>query len=431
MFDDPFHIASVSNAGSTMTSPWSSNSPHGGSGDTTPKGQIRDEVQLGGHLADKVWEIFSPGGAAPASPSARGQSGSVSRARSAPGSPELLRQGSRSRSRSTIPEFHSGGSTPEPPPRHGSLSSGRPVSLIPEEEGPLVAVQAAEKSPRRANPLMDTASVTVAASPGAVADALGVATASMDAAPTAESIGVDDAIPFAVGERVTVSGYTGQGTVRFVGRHHERQSMCVLVQLDCHEGLNNGTVNGHKYCDELPERSGVLVIPSKVLRAVFESTVGILVKQLPGTGTGIVPSGNSPIPARSSVTVADCTQYDGLATSDGFSSGESSQPVIGGVLMLETGAIANSLPRESSTDSPSTVFAAKTPLSGESVPPNPLAQAQGLVPDEMVASGQALATALHKALDLKKEVPPMSSEVTLPLDVAWLALPHHASAVYI
>lgn len=67
-----------------------------------------------------------------------------------------------------------------------------------------------------------------------------------------------------VGSRVFVIGYSSQGTVRFVGPHHIQGTPRVLVQLDEPEGKNNGTIKGHKYCEELPANTGVLAIPQKV-----------------------------------------------------------------------------------------------------------------------------------------------------------------------
>ena len=66
-----------------------------------------------------------------------------------------------------------------------------------------------------------------------------------------------------VGARVTVEGYSCEGTIRFVGVHHVKGIERCGVELDDPVGKNNGTVSGHAYF-ACAEKHGVLVAPRKV-----------------------------------------------------------------------------------------------------------------------------------------------------------------------
>ena len=68
-----------------------------------------------------------------------------------------------------------------------------------------------------------------------------------------------------VGSRVLVQGYDCAGTVRYAGPHkagHTGERF--LVELDEPLGKNDGTVKGVKYCDALPDQTGVLAKPEIV-----------------------------------------------------------------------------------------------------------------------------------------------------------------------
>ena len=80
---------------------------------------------------------------------------------------------------------------------------------------------------------------------------------------------------FKVEDRVSVKGYDGLGTIKFVGSHHEvRGSARVLVEMDTPVGKNNGTVGGHTYAS-VSEGHGVLVKPKKC-RHAQESTPPVI-----------------------------------------------------------------------------------------------------------------------------------------------------------
>ena len=66
-----------------------------------------------------------------------------------------------------------------------------------------------------------------------------------------------------IGKRVMIDGYDSVGTLKFVGKHHERGSLRCGVELDEPVGRNDGSINGHKYFDAAPKR-GVLCAPQKV-----------------------------------------------------------------------------------------------------------------------------------------------------------------------
>lgn len=71
-----------------------------------------------------------------------------------------------------------------------------------------------------------------------------------------------------LGARVSVEGYSCEGTVRFIGPHHDASKGArVLVELDLPVGKNNGTVGGHVYGAVAPD-CGVLVVPSKVYKGI-------------------------------------------------------------------------------------------------------------------------------------------------------------------
>lgn len=71
-----------------------------------------------------------------------------------------------------------------------------------------------------------------------------------------------------LGARVSVEGYECQGTVRFIGPHHEpTKGARVLVELDLPVGKNDGTVSGHVY-GAVAAKCGVLVAPSKVYKGM-------------------------------------------------------------------------------------------------------------------------------------------------------------------
>ena len=71
-----------------------------------------------------------------------------------------------------------------------------------------------------------------------------------------------------LGARVSVEGYECQGTVRFIGPHHDpTKGARVLVELDLPVGKNDGTVGGHVY-GAVAAKCGVLVAPSKVYKGM-------------------------------------------------------------------------------------------------------------------------------------------------------------------
>ena len=65
----------------------------------------------------------------------------------------------------------------------------------------------------------------------------------------------------ALGDRVTVDGYKGEGTVRFVGPHKVKGTMRIGVELDQQVGKNNGTIGGKVYFTA-KDRHGVLCSPN-------------------------------------------------------------------------------------------------------------------------------------------------------------------------
>eukprot|EP00039_Didymoeca_costata_P021869 m.3144 g.3144 ORF g.3144 m.3144 type:complete len:1119 (-) comp2692_c0_seq1:126-3482(-) len=75
-----------------------------------------------------------------------------------------------------------------------------------------------------------------------------------------------------VGDRVTVEGYSCQGTVMFVGPHHEKGGKRVGVALDEPLGKSRGKFNDHQYF-KCKAKCGVLVGPSKVKAAPQETVV--------------------------------------------------------------------------------------------------------------------------------------------------------------
>eukprot|EP00036_Acanthoecidae_sp_10tr_P008281 CAMPEP_0182917854 /NCGR_PEP_ID=MMETSP0105_2-20130417/1740_1 /TAXON_ID=81532 ORGANISM="Acanthoeca-like sp., Strain 10tr" /NCGR_SAMPLE_ID=MMETSP0105_2 /ASSEMBLY_ACC=CAM_ASM_000205 /LENGTH=1145 /DNA_ID=CAMNT_0025054873 /DNA_START=250 /DNA_END=3687 /DNA_ORIENTATION=- len=76
--------------------------------------------------------------------------------------------------------------------------------------------------------------------------------------PLADAIGLS-----AVGSRVTVLGYAGEGTLRYYGRHAFQPGFRCGVELDGPHGKNSGTVMGYYYFT-CPEQHGVLVDVRKV-----------------------------------------------------------------------------------------------------------------------------------------------------------------------
>eukprot|EP00051_Salpingoeca_urceolata_P009055 m.111059 g.111059 ORF g.111059 m.111059 type:complete len:469 (+) comp16096_c0_seq3:183-1589(+) len=66
-----------------------------------------------------------------------------------------------------------------------------------------------------------------------------------------------------IGRSVQVWGYPGKGVMRFYGVHHADDTPRVGVVFETACGLNNGTIQGHKYFECAPKH-GVLVHPVKV-----------------------------------------------------------------------------------------------------------------------------------------------------------------------
>lgn len=66
-----------------------------------------------------------------------------------------------------------------------------------------------------------------------------------------------------IGRRVSVDGYPGLGTIKFVGHHKITRKLRCGVEMDSECGRNNGTVKGHPYFKCAADR-GVLVTPHKV-----------------------------------------------------------------------------------------------------------------------------------------------------------------------
>jgi len=69
---------------------------------------------------------------------------------------------------------------------------------------------------------------------------------------------------FEEGQKVTVSGYDGEGTVRFVGKEAGGGKSRIGVEMDKPVGKNNGTVKGHTYftCEK---KHGLLSLPKNVV----------------------------------------------------------------------------------------------------------------------------------------------------------------------
>mmetsp|Transcript_5058 Transcript_5058/g.15400 ORF Transcript_5058/g.15400 Transcript_5058/m.15400 type:complete len:998 (-) Transcript_5058:98-3091(-) len=76
-----------------------------------------------------------------------------------------------------------------------------------------------------------------------------------------------------IGMRVSVDGYDGLGTVRFLGEHHEHQRLRVGIEFDAKIGKNNGTIDSHTYFSCAPKH-GLLTPPSKVTLAAGEVVYG-------------------------------------------------------------------------------------------------------------------------------------------------------------
>ena len=66
-----------------------------------------------------------------------------------------------------------------------------------------------------------------------------------------------------VGKRCTVDGVDCEGTIRFVGPHHETGKDRVGVELDEAVGKHSGTVKGNAYF-KCAKKCGILVDPKKV-----------------------------------------------------------------------------------------------------------------------------------------------------------------------
>lgn len=71
------------------------------------------------------------------------------------------------------------------------------------------------------------------------------------------------AVVFEIGERVTVKGYDGEGTVRFVGKEAGGGKSRVGIEMDGPVGKNNGTVKGHTYF-KCKKKRGLLSLPKNV-----------------------------------------------------------------------------------------------------------------------------------------------------------------------
>lgn len=73
---------------------------------------------------------------------------------------------------------------------------------------------------------------------------------------------------FAVGDRCTVDGYAPEGTVRFVGDHHEKLKPRIGVEFDEEvEKGKGGTFAGHEYFAG-KKKCCLLVLPKKVIEAI-------------------------------------------------------------------------------------------------------------------------------------------------------------------
>jgi hypothetical protein len=69
-----------------------------------------------------------------------------------------------------------------------------------------------------------------------------------------------------IGARVTVAGYECEGTLQFVGPHHEKGTPRCGVQLDEPVGKSRGSFGGHQYF-AAPKKTAVLVPVHTVVRS--------------------------------------------------------------------------------------------------------------------------------------------------------------------
>eukprot|EP00040_Diaphanoeca_grandis_P034993 m.218919 g.218919 ORF g.218919 m.218919 type:complete len:1237 (+) comp33280_c0_seq1:267-3977(+) len=76
-----------------------------------------------------------------------------------------------------------------------------------------------------------------------------------------------------IGKRCKVAGYSGYGTVRFVGKHAEKDAVRVGVEFDEAVGKNDGSVNGHRYFGECKPDHGLLALPKRVAIIDMNETV--------------------------------------------------------------------------------------------------------------------------------------------------------------
>jgi len=77
-----------------------------------------------------------------------------------------------------------------------------------------------------------------------------------------------------VGKRVSVEGYPGLGTIRFIGPHEETSKLRCGIEMDGPVGKNNGTVKGNVYF-ECADKYGVLCTPHKVTLTGARASAGI------------------------------------------------------------------------------------------------------------------------------------------------------------
>ena len=82
-----------------------------------------------------------------------------------------------------------------------------------------------------------------------------------------------------IGKMVQVEGYNSQGTIRFVGPHHENGSARVGVELESPEAKSDGKFKGHQYF-KCPKKKGVLVAPTKI-KVVVEVSIGAPIQESP------------------------------------------------------------------------------------------------------------------------------------------------------
>ena len=100
-----------------------------------------------------------------------------------------------------------------------------------------------------------------------------------------------------VGKRVKVQGYACQGTLRFLGMHHDKGILRAGVELDEPIGKNNGTVGGHTYF-ACKERYGILCAPSKVSLSETDDTQGSTETFGFGSGTDDLVTTAAPLSVR-------------------------------------------------------------------------------------------------------------------------------------